>query len=124
MLLNRVRAIEFMRHYKLDAIVATSPATITYFTDYFCWLDQLFKEYMTVPGASSEIAQRYAVFPLQGEPALVVDPLMAVNAADLWVRDLRLFGNTGLDYSLQSATSLEAIPDGARPVFDLLRQQP
>ncbi|MHB8630122.1 MAG: M24 family metallopeptidase [Aggregatilineales bacterium] len=122
--MNRVRATEYMRRYALDAIIVTSPTNITYFTDYFCWLDPLFKEYMTVPGASSEIAQRYALIPLEGEPALIASPLMAVNAADSWVRDLRLFGDTGLDYSIKSAAPIEALPDNVRPLFDLLHQPP
>ena len=50
MLFNRARAIDYMREYGLDVLVATSPVNITYFTDYFCWIDPLFKEYMMVPG--------------------------------------------------------------------------
>lgn len=100
MLFNRERAIRYMQEYRLDALVATSPVSITYFTDYSCWIDPLFKEFMMVPGASSNLAQAYAVFPLEGEPALVVNPLFAVNAADLWVEDLHIFGNAGLDDSL------------------------
>jgi Xaa-Pro dipeptidase len=123
MLFNRTRAIEYMRRYELDVLVATSPPNITYFTDYFCWLDPLFKEYMMAPGTSSEIAQRYAVFPLEGEPALVVSPLMAVNAADSWVRDLYLFGDTGLDYSI-APTRVDTLPDRERRLFDRLSDTP
>ena len=100
MLFNRARAIDYMREYGLDALVATSPVNITYFTDYYCWIDPLFKEYMMVPGASSNLAQAYAVFPLEGEPALVVNPLFAANAEELWVKDLHIFGSAGLDDSL------------------------
>ncbi len=100
MLFNRARAIEYMREYGLDALVATSPVNITYFTDYYCWIDPLFKEYMMVPGASANLGQAYAVFPLEGEPALVVNPLFAVNAEALWVKDLHIFGSAGLDDSL------------------------
>jgi Xaa-Pro aminopeptidase len=100
MLLNQSRAREFMRRYRLDALVVTSPINITYFSDYYCWIDSLFKEYMGRPGATSNLSQAYAVFPLEGEPALTVTPLFAVNAADIWVRDLRLFGDPGLDMSI------------------------
>ena len=116
MLINMSRTVEYMRRCGLDALVATSPVNITYFSDYSCWLDPLFKEYMIVPGASSNLAQAYAVFPLEGEPALVIDPLMAVNAADLWVRDLHVFGDSGLDDSLPSSE----IPDTLRRFQDLL----
>ncbi len=100
MLFNKERAVEYMRRYDLDVLIATSPVNITYFSDYYCWLDSSFKEYMITPGASSNLFQAYAVFPLEGEPALVVSPLFAVNAADLWVRDLHIFGDPGLDDSL------------------------
>ena len=100
MLFNRARAIDYMKEYGLDVLIATSPVNITYFTDYYCWLDPLFKEYMMVPGASSNLAQAYAVFPLEGESALVVNPLFAANAEELWVKDLHIFGSAGLDESL------------------------
>lgn len=100
MIFNRARAVSFMREYDLDVLVATSPVNITYFTDYYCWIDPLFKEYMMAPGASSNLAQAYAVFPLEGDPALVVNPLFAVNTEELWVQDIHIFGNAGLDDSL------------------------
>ena len=116
MLFNRSRAIDYMREYGLDALVATSTVNITYFTDYFCWIDPLFKEYMMVPGASSNLGQAFAVFPLEGEPALVVNPGFAVNAAELWVRDLHIFGSAGLDDSLPSPE----LPEAVRRSADLL----
>ena len=112
MLFNRARAIDYMREYGLDVLVATSPVNITYFTDYFCWIDPLFKEFMMVPGASSNLAQAYAVFPFEGEPALVVNPLFAVNAEELWVKDLHIFGSAGLDDSLPAGE----LPTAAAPL--------
>lgn len=109
MLFNRARAIEYMREYGLDVLVATSPVNITYFTDYYCWIDPLFKEFMMVPGASSNLAQAYAVFPLESEPALVVNPLFAVNAEELWVKDLHIFGSAGLDDSLPAGELPQAL---------------
>ena len=116
MLFNRSRAIDYMREYELDALVATSFANITYFSDYFCWIDPIFKEYMMVPGASSNLAPAYAVFPLEGEPALVLGPPFAVNAADLWVRDVHIFGATGLDHSLPPPEP----PEDLRRFVDLM----
>ncbi len=116
MLFNKSRAIDYMRQYELDVLVATSPPDITYFSDYFCWLDPIFKEYMMAPGASSNLMQAYAVFPLEGEPALVVNPPFAVNATDLWVRDLHIFGSPGLDDSLSHTEP----PHALRRFHDLL----
>ncbi|MCC7447911.1 MAG: aminopeptidase P family protein [Anaerolineae bacterium] len=99
MLFNRDRAIDYMRRCGLDALIATSPVNITYFTDYRLWTDSLMKDYMMSPGASSNLAQNYAVFPLDGEPALVVSPLAAVNAAESWVRDIYVYGDPGFDDS-------------------------
>ncbi len=106
MLFNKARAAEYMRRCGVDVLVATSPVNITYFSDYFCWIDPQFKMYMMTPGASSDLDSTgaYAVFPLEGEPALVINPLFAVNAADLWVRDLHIFGAPSLDDSLTPTT--------------------
>ncbi len=104
MLFNIDRARVFMRECGVDALIATSPVNITYFTDYFIWIDGLMKEYMVKPGGSADIAQGYALFPLDGEPALAVTgSMLAVNGVDLWVRDLRISGDSGLDWSLPAA---------------------
>jgi Xaa-Pro aminopeptidase len=117
MLLNRDRAIAYMRHYQLDALIATSPINITYFTDYYCWLDPLHRHYMAAPGADAQRAQMYAVLPLQGEPALVLSSMFAVNAADLWVRDLYPVGDAPIDYT----SNLEPDSNDALRIGDLLR---
>ena len=57
MLFNSQRAGEQMRRCGLDALIATSAVNVTYFTDYFCWMDPLFKEYMSAPGASSHLGR-------------------------------------------------------------------
>ncbi len=120
MLLNLARARAFMRQAGLDALVATSPVNITYFTDYFSWTDTLFKEYMMSPGASAQLAQSYAVLPYDDEPALIIGPLMAINAHDIWVRDLQFVGDGGLDFSLQP----EAIPEAGRALYEKLHAPP
>ena len=119
MLFNKARAVEYMRRCGVDVLVATSPINITYFSDYYCWLDSLFKAYMMAPGASSNLdsTAMYAVFPLEGEPALVVNAMMAVNAGNLWVRDLYPFGAPSLDTSLTPT----ALPDADKRFFDLLQ---
>ncbi len=92
MLLNQARARECMDAAGLDALIACTPVNITAFSDFTLWLDPLFREYMVNPGAGGGRMQRYALFPREGPPALVVEPMMAVNAADLWVQDLITFG--------------------------------
>ena len=99
MLFNRGRAVEYMDRCGLDALVATSPVNITYFSDYYCWLDKLFKEYMTRPGAGTGLTQQFALFPRHGEPALVLVPLLAANSLDSWVLDVRSAGGGGFDDS-------------------------
>jgi Xaa-Pro dipeptidase len=95
----------------IDALVATSAVNVRYFTGYACWLDPLFKEYMMWPGGSSEFSQRsYAIFPREGETALVAKSLMSADAADLGIKDIRVYGDSGVDYSLLASptTSVEA----------------
>ncbi len=120
MLFNKTRAQEYMRRCGVDVLVATSPVNITYFSDYRCWIDPLFKAYMMVPGAPSDPdpTAAYAIFPLDGEPALVTSPTFAVNASELWVRDLHIFGDHGLDDSLP----LPALSDAEQRIFDLLHR--
>lgn len=122
MLFNQPRAVEFLTRYNLDALIATSPANITYFTDYFCWMDSLFKQYMMVPGASSDINHQFAVFPRFGAPALIVSPLMAVNAIDSWVTELHYFGGTGLDFSLFKPEAMERFSVEQHALVELLQQ--
>src|SRR5260221_8343618 len=117
MLLNIARAKDYMRACGLDVLVATSPANVTYFTDYHSWQDTLFKEYMFTPGAPSNLVQGYAVLPLEGEPALVVSALAVVNAADSWVKDVRTYGDPGADFSLPAMP----LPDNLRRFDDLIR---
>jgi Xaa-Pro aminopeptidase len=109
-----------MHRCGIDALVATSPVNITYFSDYRCWIDPLFKAYMMVPGAPSDLdsTAAYAIFPLEGEPALVVSPTFAVNASDLWVRDVHIFGDHGLDNSLPMPT----LSDAEQRIFDILHR--
>src|SRR5688500_5523293 len=124
MFLNKPRALQFMRDHGIDALVATSPINITYFTGYYCWLDSLFKGYMMTPGGSSETAQRYAVFTADGKTALVVGTLMAVNASDLDVSDLVLVGDPGVDTSLSpadlSTESTDETTERQRTLFSTL----
>lgn len=118
MLINRSRTLAHLREYNLDVLVVSSPANITYFTDYSCWLDPIFKQHMMIPGSPicPDPTAAYAVFPLEGEPALVVNPMFAINAGDLWVRDLHTYGNPGLDTSLTP----KVLPDVAQRFFDLV----
>lgn len=120
MLFNRTRAQEYMRRCDVDVLVATSPVNITYFSDYRCWIDPLFKAYMMVPGAPSDLdpTAAYAIFPLESEPALVTSPTFAVNASDLWVQDVHIFGDHGLDDSLL----LGDLSDAEQRIFDILHQ--
>lgn len=90
-----------MHRYDLDVLVATSPVNITYFSDYYWWIDSLFKQYMMMPGASTNLFQSYAMFPLEDEPALILGPISAANATDSWVKDIYLFGGKEVDTTLE-----------------------
>ena len=121
MYFNQERARDYMRQCDLDVLIATSPVNITYFSGYFCWLDPTIKGYMVSPGAPSRLAlPAYAVFPLEGEPALILNPLFAINGADLWVRDIRIFG----DYRVDDTLAPEELPEQYRHFHDLLSSPP
>ena len=105
MLLNSARALDLMRQARLDALVITSPVNIRYFTDYWLWSDDLFREYMLSPGASSSRLQFYAIYPVDGEPALVLPPLSAANASDSWVKDIYVHGESPFERPLRPPVS-------------------
>lgn len=94
-----------MLQASLDALVLTSPVNIRYFTDYWLWSDELFREYMLSPGAPSSRLQIYAIYPFEGAPALVVLPLSAANASDSWVKDLYVYGSGPIDRSRKPIVS-------------------
>jgi len=97
MLLNRLRADEYMRRHNLDALIATSPVNVTYLTGYHCWLDPVFKKYMMTPGATSDpLMETFALLPRGGTPCLIVSSLFAVNAADLDCA-IYTYGDPGYD---------------------------
>jgi Xaa-Pro aminopeptidase len=82
-----------MRACGLDAVVATSPVNVFYFSGYRSPLEAQLREDMVRPGGSSgRPLQTCSLVPLAGEPALVVSGRFAANAAELTVSDLRLYG--------------------------------
>jgi len=108
-----------MRQAGLDALVATSALNVTYFTDYYCWMDPVTSEYMMLPGASSDRLQSYAILPLDGEPGLIVNPMFVANTADLWVTDLYTFGDHSIDFPAQPPR-LQS--ESERIAYDLLHE--
>ena len=118
MLLNRERAAKYMREHELDAIVAASPVNVRYFSDYACWIAPLFREYMSSPGSSSELSQRnFAVLPLEGEPALIVESMFAATAADSWVSDIHPVGDAGFELP----SSRPTLPTGLRRIAEAVQ---
>jgi Xaa-Pro dipeptidase len=97
-LLNKPRAIGYMKECRLDALVATSAVNVGYFSGYFCWLNSLLKEHMLRPGGSSSLPETYALLTRDGEISLIVNSIFAASAADLSGVDLRIFGAAGLDF--------------------------
>lgn len=117
MFFNKSRADDYMRNYDLDVLIATSFVNITYFTDFYCWIDPLFKDYMMVPGAPSRLAQGYAVYPLEGNPAVVINPLFSLNAADNWVREIYTYGGS-TEFNRSTFSPLE-FPDQFQSFHEL-----
>jgi Xaa-Pro dipeptidase len=118
MLLNRLRALEYMRACDLDAIVATSPVNVRYLSDFYCWLGAQMREYMVSPGGSGRLVpQNFAVFLLEGDPALVVEPYFALHASRSWVQDVKLAGGEGFEDPGEDHTG-----DGFPPLRSELRR--
>ena len=86
MLLNRSRAIDWMKRCGLDALIATTPVNVHYFADYYDWLGPTFKRYMMEPGASSALESYYALLTIDGEGELIIPPIMHPNALGTWMQ--------------------------------------
>jgi Xaa-Pro aminopeptidase len=119
-LLNRPRARAFMDEAAVDALVATSPPNVRYLTGYWSWLDSAFQRYMVTPGDTGERALvSLALLPAEGEPALVVDPLFALNASGLGI-DVAAAGRA----ELEEPDAVDGLPDELRGVYELLARPP
>jgi hypothetical protein len=46
---------------------------VLYLTDYYIWIQPLFRQYMVQPGANSYSLPIFGVLPRNGKPALVLD---------------------------------------------------
>jgi Xaa-Pro dipeptidase len=117
MLLNRSRAIEMMTATGLDALVATSPPNIRYMTGFHCWLASNTKEFMVEAGGSGQLAQQnFALLPVAGDAALVVEPFFAIDTVELWVDDVRAAGPG--EYEPSSAP--RSVPERFQPALDVV----
>lgn len=76
----------------LEAIVATHWVNVLYLSDFFIWIQPPFKKYMLKPGAGDAPLPIFAIFPRQGNPAIVIDQSCELNAADSWIQDRYVFG--------------------------------
>lgn len=91
--MNISRAQQWMDNCSIDAIIATSPVNVTYFSDYHVWLDAVFKPYMINPGDPGARNPNYAIATQSGESALVVEQYHEVNAAETRVDRLYVYGD-------------------------------
>ena len=114
--INRMddRARQWLERGGIDAVILTSPMHVYYFTGYYLWLDEFFREYMVTPGASAERLPTYAVAASNAETALIVGGGTASNAAGLALDHVVGYGSgqrdsdpTGLE-SIQRDTSTDA----------------
>ena len=114
--LNKLRATDFMEQYDLDAIIATSPTNIYYFTGYHWWLDPLFRRYMVTPGDADELLfPGFSVLTRDGDSALVVNKMLVVNATHMDTKVVHPFGG----FTYDESTEPESLRDRDRRIFDL-----
>jgi Xaa-Pro dipeptidase len=92
-LLNQPRAMTWLDECGLDAIVATSWVNVLYCSDYYLWLQPVFKEYMERPGATAEPPPLFAVLSRHGSSALILDQCWELNATECWITNRYVFGS-------------------------------
>ncbi len=106
-MINRTRTLDYLKQCELDALVATSPVSITYFTGFYSWLGGQFKEFMVKPGGSGSLLPSFGLFSANGESALAVEATWACNTGDLRIEEVRFFGGGMLDHSVPPAALAE-----------------
>jgi len=118
-LLNRPRATQWMDRCGLDAIIVTGAVNLQYVSGYRCWLNPVWKRYMNNPGDLSAPLPYFAVLPARGEPALVIDEMFEVNAANIWIEDRFVIAETADDddQARNSTTAPAASSDWFTPSF-------
>ena len=120
LLCKHTRALQYMRCAGIDAIVATSPVNVTYFTGYHNWLAGQFKDFMVRPGGNGDLLPTFGLYPAEGAPALVVDAALTVNAMDIEGLELRPVGGAMLD----RAGGVAVLTRRQREVYELLAAGP
>jgi len=95
MLYNRKRAAEYLKEYNLAAVVATTPFSVAYFTDFDCWQYRDFRENMATPGASNSLLQTYAVIVPDHDPTLVTSTGSVQFTDELSGIERRTYGGVG-----------------------------
>jgi Xaa-Pro dipeptidase len=81
LLIERSHLERLMESARLDALVATDPASVAALTGYRSWLDGQLREFMVRPGGSGDLIRSYAVFVPSKDSVLIVDPLFVLDAA-------------------------------------------
>lgn len=94
MLIDLPRSQDWLTRCQLDAIIAASWPNVFYLTDYYLWIQAVFKEYMTLPGGSSDLGPLYGVLTSQGQRALVMDQMCEANATNCFAVQRFVFGAT------------------------------
>jgi Xaa-Pro aminopeptidase len=107
-----------MQQYDLESIVATSAVNVRYFSDYFCWTDSPFKEYMVCAGNSNYPIPIYSVFSKEsGETGLIVSPSTAADAMETKNIKIYTYGNPSHDLAgFKPGNNAEQ-----RELFEILR---
>lgn len=96
LLLNKTRALGYMERYGIDALVASTPANVKYFTGYAGWVHRIYREYESVPGQSSMSRQAYGILCFDDPQNIgLIVPIAIANFVaqhDLWSKDLMTYG--------------------------------
>ncbi|MFX1475975.1 MAG: M24 family metallopeptidase [Promethearchaeota archaeon] len=87
---NRERAVQLMDKYDADALIATTPENVFYFTGYAGWMTRRYKQWQRRAGSHHTSMQVYAVLPRDEAvtPSLIVPMAGGYYNAQIpgWVR--------------------------------------
>ena len=90
--MNKSLADQYMEKYSLDALIATQPISLLYFSGFYCWINDWMQEWMSKPGGSNSCIPLMCILPHRSEPILIIPSILGPFGVSTLCKDIRLFG--------------------------------
>lgn len=92
-MVNKELADYYMKKYGLEALIATQPVSVTYFSGFKCRFTGWLEEWMSKPGGTTNSITFFSILPYKSEPILIIPADLSSYGFNSFCRDIRLFGH-------------------------------